>query len=44
MPPTGNRIDDVKDSCNELEHVFDKFPKYHMNILRDFSAKVGKEE
>jgi hypothetical protein len=30
---------------DELEHVFDKFPKYHMNILLgDFKAKkwVGK--
>jgi hypothetical protein len=29
----------------ELEHVFDKFPKYHMNILLGgFNAKVGKED
>jgi hypothetical protein len=29
----------------ELEHVFDKFPKYHMNILLgDFYAKVGRED
>jgi hypothetical protein len=28
----------------ELERVFDKFPKYHMKILLgDCSAKVGKE-
>jgi hypothetical protein len=35
----------VKDSfCGELEYVFEKFPKYHMNItMRDFSAKVGNE-
>jgi hypothetical protein len=35
---------DVKDSFyEELEHVFDKFPKYHMKILLgDFNAKVGK--
>jgi hypothetical protein len=26
----------------ELEHVFDKFQKYNMNILLDFSAKVGR--
>jgi hypothetical protein len=26
--PTEDKIDDVKDSfCEELEHVFDKFPK-----------------
>jgi hypothetical protein len=35
----------VKDSlCKKLEHVFDKFPEYHMNILLDFNAKVGREE
>jgi hypothetical protein len=28
----------------ELEHVFDKFPKYNMKILLgDFSSKVGRE-
>jgi endonuclease/exonuclease/phosphatase family metal-dependent hydrolase len=28
-----------------VEHVFDKFPKYHMKILLgDFNAKVGKED
>jgi hypothetical protein len=36
----------VKDSFyEELERVFDKFPKYHTKVLLgDFSAKVGKEE
>jgi hypothetical protein len=40
-----DKIEDSKDSFYEkLERVFDKFPKYHMNILlRDFNAKVGKE-
>jgi hypothetical protein len=29
----------------ELECVFDKFPKYHMNILLgDFSTKAGRED
>jgi hypothetical protein len=44
--PTEDKIDDVKDSFyEELEHIFDKFPKYHMNILlRDFNAKVGRED
>jgi hypothetical protein len=29
----------------ELEHVFDKFPKYHMKILiGDFNARVGRED
>jgi hypothetical protein len=38
--------DDVKDSFyEELEHVFDKFPKYSMKILLGyFSAKVGREK
>jgi hypothetical protein len=38
-----DEIDDLKGSFyEELEHVFDKFPKYHMNILLgDFNAKVG---
>jgi hypothetical protein len=36
----------VKDSFyEELERVFDKFPKYHMKILLgDFNAKVGRED
>jgi hypothetical protein len=44
--PAHDKIDDVKDSFyEELEHIFDKFPKYHMEILlRDFNAKVGREE
>jgi endonuclease/exonuclease/phosphatase family metal-dependent hydrolase len=29
----------------ELEQVFDKFPKYHMKILLgDFNAKIGRED
>jgi hypothetical protein len=38
--------DDVKDSFyEELERVFDSFPKYHMKILLgDFNAKVGRED
>ena len=27
----------------ELEQVFDHFPKYHTKILLDFNAKVGRE-
>jgi hypothetical protein len=35
----------MKDSFyEELERVFDKFPKYHMKILLDFNAKVGRED
>jgi hypothetical protein len=31
--PTVDKIDDIKDRFyEELEHVFDKFPKYHMKI------------
>jgi hypothetical protein len=43
---TEDIINDMKDRfCKELEHVFDKFPKYHTKILlADFSAKVGREE
>jgi hypothetical protein len=44
--PTEDKTDDVKDSfCKELEHVFDKFPTYHMKILLgDFNAKIGRED
>jgi len=38
--------DDLKDSFyEELEQVFDHFPRYHMKILLgDFNAKVGERE
>jgi exonuclease III len=44
--PTEDKIDDVKDSFyEELERVFDKFPKYHIKILLgDFNAKVARED
>jgi exonuclease III len=44
--PTEDKTDDVKGSFyEELEHVCDKFPKYHMTILLgDFNAKVGRED
>jgi exonuclease III len=44
--PTEDKDDDIKDSFNEeLEQVFDQFPRYHMKILlRDFSAKVGRKD
>jgi hypothetical protein len=40
------KTDDLNDSFHEeLEHVFDKFPKYHIKILLgDFNAKVGRED
>ncbi|PNF34372.1 hypothetical protein B7P43_G15323 [Cryptotermes secundus] len=44
--PTENKIDDIKDRLyEELEHVFDKFLKYPMEILLgDFNAEVGRED
>jgi hypothetical protein len=44
--PTEDKIDDVKGSLyEELERVFEKFPKYHTKILLgDFNAKVGRED
>jgi hypothetical protein len=44
--PTENKTDDVKDSFyQELERVFDNFPKYHMKILLgDFNAKICRED
>ncbi|PNF27989.1 hypothetical protein B7P43_G14203 [Cryptotermes secundus] len=43
--PTEDKIDDIKDRFyEELDHVFDKFPKYLMKILLDFNAKVGRED
>jgi exonuclease III len=44
--PTEDKDDDIKDSIyEELEQVFDRFPRYHMKILLgDFNAKVGRED
>jgi hypothetical protein len=44
--PTEDKIDDMKDSFYEaLEHVLNKFPKYHMKfLLGNLSAKVGRED
>jgi hypothetical protein len=41
--PTEDKIDDVEDSFySELEHDFNKFPKYKKKILlRGFTAEVG---
>jgi hypothetical protein len=43
--PSEDKSDDSKDSFyEELEQVFDHFPRYHMKILlRYFNAKVGRE-
>jgi hypothetical protein len=44
--PTEGKTDEMKDSFyEELERVFDKFPKYHMKILLwAFNAKLGRED
>jgi hypothetical protein len=43
---TQDNIDDVKDTFYvKLKCVFNKFPKYHVNILLgDFNAKVGRKD
>ena len=43
--PSVEKSEELKDSFyEELEQVFDHFPKYHMKILLgDFNAKVGRE-
>jgi hypothetical protein len=44
--PTEDKDDDIKDRFyEELEQVFDQYPRYHMKILLgDFNAKVGRED
>jgi hypothetical protein len=44
--PRGDRIYDMKEKFSEeLEHIFDTFPKYYINILLgDFNAKVGRKD
>jgi hypothetical protein len=44
--PSEDKSDDSKDSFyEELEHVFDHFPRYHMKILLgDYNTKVGRED
>jgi hypothetical protein len=44
--PTEDKIDDMEDRFyEELEHIFDKFPRYSMKILLgDFNAEVGGED
>jgi len=43
--PSEGKSDESKDSFyEELEQVFNHFPKYHMKmLLGDFNAKVGRE-
>jgi hypothetical protein len=44
--PAEDKTDDTKDSFyDELEHVFNKYPKFHVKILlEDFSAILGRED
>jgi hypothetical protein len=44
--PTEDKTDDVNDSFyEELERVFDKFPKSSLEVLLgDFNAKIGRED
>ena len=44
--PTDAKSDDSKDSFyEELEQVFEHFPKYRLKILSgDFNAKLGRED
>jgi hypothetical protein len=43
--PTEDKIDNVKDVCEELECIFNRFFKYHMKmLLEDFIVKVGRED
>jgi hypothetical protein len=43
--PTEHKIDGMKDRFyEELEHVFSKFPKYHMKMLLHYIAKVDRED
>ena len=43
--PSEEKCDESKHSFyEELEQVFDNFPKYHMKmLLGDFNAKVGRQ-
>ena len=44
--PSVEKIDDSKDNfCENLEQVFDNFPKHHLKILLgDCNAKLGRED
>jgi hypothetical protein len=44
--PTEDRIDNEEDSFyEELEYMFDQFPKYHIKIfLGDFNSQVGRDD
>jgi hypothetical protein len=44
--PTADKCNDTKDIFYEdLEGVFNQFPKYHIKILLgDFNAEMGRED
>jgi hypothetical protein len=43
--PTKDKSNDTKDNFyEELECTCSQFPKYHLKILLDFSASVGRED
>jgi hypothetical protein len=43
--PKENKTDDTKDSLyEEIERVFDKFPKLNENFVRGFNAQVSRED
>jgi len=44
--PTVDESDNIEDSfCKEIEHVFNQFLWYHMEILLGFfNAEVGRED
>jgi hypothetical protein len=44
--PAKDKCDDTKNSLyEELERVFDQFPKYHMKMLLEgFNTKLGRED
>jgi hypothetical protein len=46
LAPVQDKINDIKDNFyEEVERVFDKFPKYHVKILfGDFNAKAGRKD
>jgi hypothetical protein len=42
--PPGDKSDDKKDTYEEVERIFDHFPKYHVKILlADFNSKAERE-
>jgi hypothetical protein len=44
--PCKDERDDIQDSfCEELGHVFDRFPRYGVTVLLSvFNAEVGRED